>query len=381
MHDQKLRDQFDDWARPLRDTAPPPVAVLRRRARRRRARLAAAGASALAVTGVIVGLAVSGLPGRQDAATPILAVTARHPYPPGEPYLITLDNRGAEVRNEANGKVLKVLAPPRPGSSFTWVAAASDRLFVLADQQDRTGVAYFYALRLGAAGQVVSLRLVPHSGAMNGQIYGMAVSADGSEFAVATMPRVPVTGPARVFVYGFGGARVPRGWVSSAGGVGTLSWAGDTRLAFYWEDTSQPARSGLRILATTLGSGGSALPLLSQSRLAVPEQNNSGSAQLTADGSTVLTAVAEGGSGAAASKVRLGEFAAASGRLLRWKPLTGTDDGTTYCGVLWASRTGSTLITQCGHIQQAITGGKVTHIRLPMIIPNTMVGDQNTFAW
>jgi hypothetical protein len=48
---------------------------------------------------------------------------------------------------------------------------------------------------------------------------------------------------------------------------------------------------------------------------------------------------------------------------------------------LAAGRQHLELITQCGDVQQEITGGKVTRIRLPMIIPNGLVGDQNTFAW
>jgi len=50
-------------------------------------------------------------------------------------------------------------------------------------------------------------------------------------------------------------------------------------------------------------------------------------------------------------------------------------------GVLWANRTGSRLLTQCGHVQQSVSGSKVTRIRLPMIIANGPMGDQYTFAW
>jgi hypothetical protein len=267
-------------------------------------------------------------------------------------------------------------------------AAASDRLFVLADQAGRAGVADFYALRLGPAGQVVSLRRVPRLPAVDGQIYGLAVSADGSEFAVATMPRVPGSGSARVSVFGPTSAVTSRSWAAVAGAASKLSWASGGRLAFYWGDARRPARSGLRILSTAgrLGGeqgapGGGDTSLLSQSRLAVAAQNHSGSAQITADGSMVLTAAAEASSGPAAAQTRLGEFSAASGRLLRWLPLTGQNTGVTYCGVLWASRADSKLITQCGDVQEEINGSHVTRIRLPVIIEDSVVGYQNSFAW
>jgi hypothetical protein len=401
MNDQQLREQFEAWAEPLRAAAPPAIGVIRRRARRRVAVLAAAGGSALAVAGLLVGLGISGWPGLAAAgsgtdvarpAAPGQVVTARHPFPPADPFLVTLDQAGnrATVRSEAGGKVLRVLTPPASGGQFTWVAAAaSDRLFVLAEQQDRTDAAQFYALRLGPGGQFRSLRLVPGAGGLTGQIYGLAVSPDGTEFAVATTPRVPTSpSTARVWVGGLTRSRPAQTWSSTVGSASTLSFAGDDQLALYWQDTSQDSRSGLRILnvaphlnVASDPGGGSEPSLPGASRLAVPNQNNSGSAQITADGSTVLTAVAEGSSGAAAVRVRLGEFSAASGRLVRWLPLTGQGTGTTYCGVLWSSRTGSTLITQCGQVQQAITGGKVTRIHLPMIIGAGMVGWQNTFAW
>jgi hypothetical protein len=395
MNDQQLREQFDAWAEPLRATPPPALGAIRRRARRRVARMAAGGGSALAVTGLIIGLGISGWPGLSAAnsgpdtvgsAAPGPAVTAAHPFPPSDPYLVTLDQGGrqATVRSEADGKVLRVLTPPGSGGQFTWVAAAaSDRLFLLADQHGRTGAAHFYALRLGPAGQFLSLRLVPGASNLTGQIYGLAVSPDGTEFAVATTPTVPGTQPvSRLWVGGLTRSRPAQTWTSNVGEASTLSFAGDDQLALYWQDNSQDSRSGLRILnVAPRPDGGYARPLPGASRLAVPNQNNSGSAQITADGSTVLSAVAQGSSGAAAVKVRLGEFSAASGRLVRWLPLTGQGTGITYCGVLWSSRTGSTLITQCGQVQQAITGGKVTRIRLPMIIPNGMVGGQNTFAW
>jgi hypothetical protein len=49
MQDEELREQFSEWARPLRAAVPPAVSVIRKRAHRRTARVAAACVTAVAV--------------------------------------------------------------------------------------------------------------------------------------------------------------------------------------------------------------------------------------------------------------------------------------------------------------------------------------------
>lgn len=56
MHDEDLREAFDEWLRPVREASPPDIRVIRRRLRRRRARNAATGVTALAAA---AGLAVT----------------------------------------------------------------------------------------------------------------------------------------------------------------------------------------------------------------------------------------------------------------------------------------------------------------------------------
>jgi hypothetical protein len=82
------------------------------------------------------------------------------------------------------------------GTSFDWVAAAADdRVFVLAAGQasSRCGTS-FYELRLEAGSHPASVSLVP--GTTAAAVYGLAVSADGSEFAVASVPVLPGSGRA-----------------------------------------------------------------------------------------------------------------------------------------------------------------------------------------
>jgi hypothetical protein len=86
---------------------------------------------------------------------------------------------------------------------------------------------------------------------------------------------------------------------------------------------------------------------------------------------------------AAGRTTQLDEFSAATGRLLRRFPMGGRGamQSMNYCGVLWASRTGESVITQCGADQEWIRGGRVHKVRLVMTIPASMVGERNTFSW
>jgi len=208
-----------------------------------------------------------------------------------------------------------------------------------------------------------------------GQIYGMAVSPDDSAFAVATTPLSGLS-RGRIQVFGIDHRRAPLEWTSPDGAAGELSWASSGMLAFDWQDSHRVSRSGLRILHVP-GSGGGTRSLLTASRLAVPEPQNAGTPQLTTDGATVLWDVAAG------RTTQLDEFSAATGRLLRRFPMGGRAAGQSmnYCGVLWASRTGESVITQCGADQEWIRGGRVHKVRLAMTIPASMVGERNTFAW
>ena len=68
MQDEDLREQFSEWARPLRAAVPPAVSVIRRRARRRTARVAASCVTAVAVLAAGGILATREIGGRQAPA-------------------------------------------------------------------------------------------------------------------------------------------------------------------------------------------------------------------------------------------------------------------------------------------------------------------------
>jgi hypothetical protein len=70
MRDEDLREEFDDWLRPVREAEPPGLPVLKRRLRRRRSRNAVAGVIAL---GAVAAIAVTVRPvigGPQRTASP-----------------------------------------------------------------------------------------------------------------------------------------------------------------------------------------------------------------------------------------------------------------------------------------------------------------------
>jgi hypothetical protein len=152
----------------------------------------------------------------------------------------------------------------------------------------------------------------------------------------------------------------PKTWTEGAGGATNLSWAGASHLAVNWLDTDQ-SRSGLRIPDTAGPSAGS---VLAASRLVVPARQVAGSAQITQDGSTVLDVVQASG------EPQLAEYAASSSRLLKRVPLAGRAAGQSaaFCGVLWSSRTGGQLFSQCGGVQRVITDGRAVRARLAMSI-------------
>jgi len=52
-----------------------------------------------------------------------------------------------------------------------------------------------------------------------------------------------------------------------------------------------------------------------------------------------------------------------------------------HCAVLWASRNGRKIITQCGRAQRLITGNHERRIHLPLVVPPAGYAGTNTFAW
>jgi hypothetical protein len=90
MREETLRAELEAVLRPIRETAPPPIPVLRRRLRRRRVRTAIGGTAAAAVSAVAV-LAVWPMAAPHPPGTQVTATsTASAPAPaPGEHEAIT----------------------------------------------------------------------------------------------------------------------------------------------------------------------------------------------------------------------------------------------------------------------------------------------------
>jgi hypothetical protein len=391
MQDHELRDQFEEWAEPLRATPAPPVAALRSRIRRRTARTAAATGSALAVVGLVAGLLVAGgLAGIGKPAGPALpAQGSAYPAPPGQPYVFVnssatfINDAGAptsptpaELRNAATGKVVKVLQPVGRGVSFSAAAAApGDRLFVLA-QQDSDGTLSFAEIRIGASGKPGALRQVlPDLPAPPGmQVVSMVINAPGTRlsFATAASNSYGPTGPSgSLVVYNLQTGMLIGSWPVAwdSGASSQFLGYGNTLVASI--DTVERGRQRLVDTTTPFRPGSS---LLADSR---PYGVGGSSETFTQDGNIGMDVVNSG------SRTLLVEVSAASGKVQRNIPigLASTGNGPYFCGVLWASANGHEVWTQCGTRQLAIVGGRATHIRLAWLLPTNTTSGASVFAW
>jgi len=368
MHDDQLREQFTTWAQPLQAARPPALPVLRRRARRRIA--GRATVLGLAVLGAVAVIAVSVFlrAGQAPAQAPTLGGVPRYAVALGR-----IAGGAGAVLDPATGKILGTVPTPTPLSDFQWVAAAADdRTFVLAEQP-RAAALRFYLLHLAANGKPGELTRLNVPPLRDAQIYGMALTADASELAVAWLhgPAGPVSGHISVTTLATGATRT---WTSAHGNPTAVSWAGDRTLAFGWQDTTDQARSGVRLLDTAAPG---ASPLAS--RLIIPAGFRAGGLSapgnplITQDGSTVFATMASG------TKTAVVRFSARTGKLEA--VLTRPARSVPFCGVLWTDPHGRQLLTQCGITQTSIDGGHRIPIHLHQLIPASPIGYANTFAW
>ncbi len=402
MDDLDLREQFEQWAEPLRAAAvPPDVAFLVERVRRRRVRRARAATSALAVAGLVTAVAVIGLPRHTagPAATgyggpgpiPIgpgqpaalgLGPTAmwghaRYPSPSGAPYELVYGtgSESADLINASTGSTVIRIRPTASGATFTDVAVApDDRLFVLAQQngQDRTT---FAELRLDGRTHQWATVMARVSLPAGSQIYGMTVNPEGTRLALNTMAAGGV-GSMHLLVYDLSaGAQLDN--FSEAGGSVTLQrWAGTGKLAFSWQAASGTAGDGLRTLDTaTAAMPGSSLLTAS---VLDPAARGWAFGTFTADGSVAISSRRHGGAW------QVTEYSAATGELLHVITI-GTaqaqSQSADYCGVLWAGPNGADLLTQCGTRQEEVVGGNTLVVRLARIVRASEVGWADSFAW
>ncbi|HEV8220797.1 MAG TPA: hypothetical protein VGQ05_11065 [Streptosporangiaceae bacterium] len=390
MRDDELRARLTEWAGPLRAAPPPPLAVIQRRRRRRAARqAAAAGGAVAAVTAgaiVLAGWPAGTTPRPAPPVSPYLAAPLPDPDagPESAPYFITLDagNRQPATVSRASGGTLGQIRAPAPGLTLAWVTAAGDdRTFAFA-ARDQAGQTTFWGLRLSAAGQPGRLTRLPVPPLAGGQVTGLALSADGSQLAIASgtdggrAPQLEVASLA---------TRTVRTWSAATGQVSMLSWAGDDELAFYWlrrdPGTGMPRPgSGVRLLDTTRDP---ASPLAA-SRLLVPDSisvhGSAGitGARITPDGRSVLLTLHPA---PRHGLFRIARFSATTGQLEQ-VVLSSPGDSPGYCGVTWTSPSGDRILAQCGIAQTVRSDhGTTRPANQTWSIPGSTTADPTSFAW
>ncbi|HXJ25797.1 MAG TPA: hypothetical protein VNH17_08860 [Streptosporangiaceae bacterium] len=345
----------------------------------RNAMRARRGLAAVAVLGAAC-LPISTLTGAQlaGAAPPrhVLASQARFPAPAGHRFAVLLEDN-AKVIDMATGRVLRMVLPPDPHSELLWVAAAaSDRVFVLASRPP-PGRLRFSVLRISRDGRSVLLRPILLGRRLHGELTGLAVSPDGSRFAVSLWPHG--TGPGPSWLWEGQLPRPGRGrlWVSRTATAQNPSWAGNRQLAFGWPDPAGGARPGLRIRGLTGGTPGTPASPLAGSRMIAPGTTRAGG-QITADGTTILSVVVTRD-----GRARLDKLAPGSGHVRQSFPLAGParPEARQDCAVIYASPSGHKIFTQCGQTQHLITGSREQRIHLALIVPSAGYAGEHIFAW
>jgi hypothetical protein len=271
---------------------------------------------------------------------------------------------------------------------FTVVAAGSGRTFVLgATVPDNTTIdmpAGLFELQLaadGSPGPLEPLTFVRLHQGLIGRwiraIASVALTADGSELAIATnsyADYAEIGGPSTIEVVSLDTGST-RTWTAGPQDLSSLSWAGDSTLAF----TCGAQGPGVCLL-NTAGPGGridTSHPLIPSSLtyhgLATPIWPI-----ITPNGSDIYAALQAG------TTVGLVEFSARTGRPLRLAIPAQPNDGG-YCGTLWSDPPGQHLTASCpwGSLTGTISHGIFTRGRnLPPAPPSPQNGSGTSLiAW
>lgn len=363
----------------------PPVSVIMRRTRRRTMRVAGLSLTAFGAVGAAIAIVLASPSGPAGHAGP-----AGHGHKPPQvsklrsgrvtltkPYAVVLRLSGPVVVNMRTGRTIGRVRFPGHFLGAWWAAAAADdRTFVLNASAGNDG-AQFYLLRLGRNGEPRKATPLPITLPEYAQIYGMALTADGTKLALAWQnPPVGIE-RSRIEVFSLA-TGATRTWSSTEGGAGDVSWDGDRLLAFDWQDNGSQNHGGVRLLDTS-APGSSPLA----SRLLIPyatiyaglslpsdpvfTSNRSALFILMAPASDVSTAIVE--------------FSATTGKPLSVLTRPESRNGPQFCGILQADPTGRQVIAQCGTLQVAINGTQVTQIKLPLSLRAPVLGYSDTFAW
>ena len=395
MNDIDLRNSFAQWAAPLRAATPPPVTAIRRRARRRTVRLAAATGTVLAVAGLIAAATAASVASR-SAPRPAPA-THGSKYlagrqlpsdatPADVPYFVTASGSASQVLawNETTGEQTGLVTMPaertpghaRGATMITAIAAAGDdRTFVLALAPSPPGTtaittpepSWIYELRLTAAGHPQSLRQLPVrgldtgvTGKVNRAVSAVAISADGTRLAVAVDGNRGDQNRRSSIVVVDLRTGAQRSWTSAGPDALTwLSWSGDARLAF----ADNGNNAGLRLLDTAAGG---TLDQASRQVIAWKTTYHGASGVqwpvISQDGRTAFATMEQGARG-----LELVQFDARTGRPASMLLGPSAIAANSYCGPLWVSGNGQSLIATCGWggDEVAISHGTTRQIAIP----------------
>jgi hypothetical protein len=338
---------------------------------------------------VLAGCAAAPSAPRSAAApSPHAAWHPAGPLPKGNaglraaPYFIQVFDGRAQVIDSATGQVTATIRRSRVGYLTGAAAAGDDRTFVLAAESSATSqlLTRYYELRLddgGIPGPLWPLAVPP----MSGRQLPFAVSPDGSELAISDPGGIPsARGQIVVVSLATGTARSWRAPVP--GGAESLSWAGNSRLAFDWgnpwrRNPVTDPHAGVRLLDTSAAGSN----LLAGSRLVISASARFGSYTgihnplITADGSKLFAAMEAGSS---SPKVVVVEFSARTGHPQRAVTAPATESGHgAWCGAVWTDPSGQHALATCYFLFK-VDHGRFTRVWLRS--PGASAGG-SSFAW
>jgi hypothetical protein len=329
---------------------------------------------------------------RQSPATVSTSPPTAGAGPQAAPYFVALDGfRGnkAVVYDWRTGKVAAVIPAPGGAQGFTGVAAAGDdRTFILAAG---TGVRRFYQLILGQQGTPDGPLIPLPVPALDSASAPFAVSADGSQLAMA-LPQPGAAGTDEIMVVSLVTGSV-RTWRSpEPGAVWDLSWAdpgsspatawaNNNRLLVNWVATTRAGqiarqRSGLWLLDVAApGTSLLASRVLIPATVRVAGLTTFDHAIISSGGTVVFATMTSRAHGNPQSAVV--EFSATTGRPVGVvTPLANESGMGGWCGVLWANPSGSHAMAACA-AEGEISNGHFTREDLHIPVPN----GRNLFAW
>jgi hypothetical protein len=338
--EERIRRDLRELAEQARPESVRPLHAPAARPHSRMRRRLAAALAAVAVVGLAVGVAVV-----TSVEYPTVTATTTKPTyatpPRGMPrYYVTAFQaytgaRGvirtyAVVHDSATGRALVKVSVPTllvgggaQGPSIT--AAADDRTFLITElnQSANQELAWFFVLKVAANGRSASLTKLALSVPGDLSVTDDALSPDGERLAIDVQHcTVGACQYAGIRVLNLTTSTVTS-WTTSAPGASfNVAWAGDSRLSFEWQASSQHPAPGAQTGYRLLSLAGPGRNLLSAEAIASPSPTPTGSipAELVTPSGLAITSSVQNlhdGFGYETVVARIVELDAASGRLVR----------------------------------------------------------------